>query len=146
MTCIATDGKSMAGDGMIHSDNIVVHRAFAKVLYLDDGRVCGMAGDTTDMALLLAWLNKGAPFDTIPKLQPDSVDALILSSDGTVQMVDDRCVLNFYAVPAAIGSGREVARGAMWMGASPVKAVECAAALCTNVGGAIVELTPKDRR
>ncbi len=43
MTCIATDGQTMAGDGLICQYDLVLSREAEKVFLLSDGRVVGMA-------------------------------------------------------------------------------------------------------
>lgn len=63
---------------------------------------------------------------------------MVLETDGTVTFFDDQMEAIFgYQVPTAIGSGCELAIGAMLMGADPKAAVEIAMSRDTRTGGEI---------
>lgn len=147
MTCIATDGLSMAGDGRVTSGSSLLADDFPKVRRLDDGAVAGMAGDLSDIVLAFDWLNRGAPFDVIPKFigkpgQDDGFEALVLHRDGRLFWFDTACVMVPYSPPWTIGCGAEIALTCLHLGLSPAAAVERAMHLNVKVGGVITDLRP----
>lgn len=152
MTVIVTDGKCVAGDGRVTSGSLLLADDFPKVRRLKDGSVAGMAGDLRDICLAFDWLDRGAPFDVIPKFsakadeKDDGFEALILRPDGRVEWFDQMCVFVPYSAPFAIGSGAEMALTAMACGLTPEEAVERAAHRNVKCGGRTVCLKPKRKR
>ncbi len=144
MTCVATDGVTMAGDGRISSDGLIVNEEFEKVWLAADGSIVGASGDQRNIGLARDWLDKGASFDVIPNLD-EAFEALVLRPDGRLEIFDCRCVFVPVVPPAAIGSGRECALTAMDLGCSPRQAVRQAARRIISVGGRIRELKLKDQ-
>lgn len=137
MTTIATDGKSMAGDGLVTSEGVVFGSKFIKVEKLPDGRIAGACGSAYFIGPFLSWLTNGGDF---PELD-DSFEALVLSLDGTCRSYDHKGRSIEEELPVASGSGRQLAIGAMLAGAGPAKAVEIAAARDLGTGGKIIEIT-----
>lgn len=140
MTTIATDGKALAGDGLITSNGTVFGSQFAKVTKLPDGRITGVAGSAFHVAPFVAWLEAGGD----PPELDEHFDALVLSPDGTCRSYDEKCRCILEEVPTAAGSGRELAIGAMLAGASPKQAVEIAAQRDVGTGGTIVSISLND--
>lgn len=138
MTCIATDGRSIAADGRMTSEaGEITHDRFLKLVSLPDGSVLGLAGTASDITALRAWARAGAPEQARPKLDPDS-EFLNLRPNGRIEWSDHRWRPVPQAAPAAIGSGGDIAIGAMLAGRSPRGAVKLAARRVTTVGGRIV--------
>lgn len=137
MTTIATDGKSMAGDGLVTSEGTVFGSKCVKVEQLPDGRIAGACGSAYFFGPFIAWLTNGGDF---PELD-DSFEGLVLSPDGTCRSYDDKGRSIEEELPVASGSGRQLAIGAMLAGASPAKAVEIAATRDLGTGGTIIEIT-----
>lgn len=152
MTVICTDGKAMAGDGRVTSGSCLVADDFPKVRRLKDGSVAGMSGDLRDIVLAFDWLDRGAPFDTIPKFsaKPDALDdgfeALVLHPDGRLFHFDQMCVMVPYSAPFAIGAGSDVALTCLHLGMTPEEAVERAAHQNVKVGGRTTCLKPTRKR
>lgn len=152
MTVICTDGRVMAGDGRVTAGSSLMADDFPKVRRLKDGSVAGMAGDLRDIVLAFDWLDRGAPFDTIPKFvgkpgeDDDGFEALVLRPDGTVEWFDQACVFVPYSPPYAIGCGSEVALTCLSLGMTPEEAVERAAHLNVKVGGQTTVLKPTRKR
>lgn len=121
MTTIATDGKSIAGDGAWHAcDNIVSHNA-RKVVRLDDGSLFGSSGDYQHRQKVIEWLNSGGKPPSVRdfaglRLMPNG--QIIYYGDGLEGLPID--------APAAVGSGDRFALGAMDAGANAKDAVRCA--------------------
>lgn len=144
MTCIATDGVTMAGDGRITSSGLIINEAFEKVWLAADGSIIGACGDQRNMGLARDWLDKGANFDVIPKLN-EEFEALVLRPDGRLEIFDCKCVFVPINPPAALGSGRESALTAMDLGLSPGQAVRQAMRRVSSVGGRVVEMKMERR-
>lgn len=131
---MAADGQSQTSAGMIQDTEKV------KVIRLDDGRLLGHTGYAYDIRPLAKWLNDGAKLEEVPKFNADCFGAILLELDGTLTSLghDGRACPS--ALPAAIGSGEEIAMGAMLAGASAKRAVEIACQLDMRSGGKITEL------
>jgi len=133
MTTIACDGKSMAGDGLAARETLITVLDAIKVTRLDDGRIVGTAGEKPDTRKFRAWLQEGG---TKPKLK--DLAALVLHPDGRLVYHTDSDIEGTpTGLPNAIGSGCEIAIGAMLAGLSPEKAVEIAATRDVYTGGTI---------
>lgn len=136
MTTIATDGTSMAADGLrLHGDTIVTTRA-EKIRRLSDGRIVGTSGDVSFGMIMIEWLEHGGDVPTFPS-GADCGTVLVLNTDGTASMYDSYGKEMPAELPAAIGSGMDLAIGAMEYGASPKEAVEIACRREVGSGGVI---------
>lgn len=144
MTTVATDGQSMAADGQVsdHCETIVDHKR-EKVRRLSDGRIVGAAGSAFDAVSWAAWLESGKEGDC--PIDSDLFVGLILNKDGTVLWVDHKGREVAATPPCAIGSGQDLALGAMDAGATPGEAVNIACKRDPGSGGRIkIEyLTPR---
>jgi hypothetical protein len=141
MTTIATDGKSMAGDGISQSCGTISRLASQKVWRLRDGTLLGSVGKAAWAKQYREWYEAGCEGDP-PESGDDSSAILLLKPDGQLLMVsgDDGIQLPV-ETPWAIGSGMDLAIGAMEAGAKPKKAVEIAARRDPNTGGKIRSFT-----
>lgn len=142
MTCIATDGKTMAGDGRALIGQLITTDSRDKLVRAKDGSIIGLAGDTTAAQLVREWFRKGEDLSTIPAVKPSDepgtpFEALILRPDGSVEFIDWNFTPVAHDVPAAIGSGREMAVGLMLAGKTPVEAVRLVAKRVASVGGRV---------
>lgn len=135
---MAADSRGTSGD--------IIRGKVRKLYQLADGRVVGIAGDVGYEPEFIAWLDDGAK----PENRPDfsgasSFSALVGSTEGFVVYGRElRCQVigaDFYA----IGSGNEIALGAMAMGASARRAVELACDFDVYTGGEINEITAQSR-
>lgn len=133
MTTIATDGKSMAGDGMSSRDSLITAVRSVKVERLSDGRIVGAAGDKPDCARFRKWLCDGGQ---APKFKDFA--ALVLHPDGSLVYHTESDISGTATeAPNAIGSGAEIAIGAMEAGATPEQAIQIAAKRNAWTGGLI---------
>lgn len=144
MTCIATDGRSMAADGRALIGELITTDERVKTLTTTDGSIVGVAGDATSGALVREWFEKGEDRACIPAVKPGEepgspFEALVLRPDGRVELFDWNFTPTLMALPAAIGSGREVAIGAMMAGKTPAEAVALVCQRVASVGGKITE-------
>lgn len=132
-------------DGIMASDSLVTQgdiRLGSTIKLHDLGDfVVGAAGSVSDIAAFILWLRDGSPEDKKPALTKDSdgFTALIYRrSTKTVHYADESYVLSpIYATEHAIGSGGEVARGALCMGATAREAVKAAIKHVVTCGGAV---------
>lgn len=137
MTTIATDGLTMVGDGQREHRGTITNRQAQKVRRLDDGSLLGTAGCVAFGDQVVEWLSKGGDK---PKLSGDEGFAsLLLRPDGKLFLVGHECEPSEIEAPYAIGSGMDLAIGAMMAGASPRRAVEIAAMCDPGTGGSITE-------
>jgi ATP-dependent protease HslVU (ClpYQ) peptidase subunit len=144
MTTVATDGLSMAGDGLRTFEGRRVSTGAIKVHHLPDGRVVGFAGSSSSIARILAWLKGEAEKPTIGDDEDDIAVALCLDASGLIEVIRTPHLTPIdLMAPAAIGSGADLAIGAMAKGASAREAVDIAGRFDTATGGAITELRPR---
>lgn len=137
MTTIATDGQTMAGDGLVTSGNVIFGSNIVKVFQLKDGRLAGICGSAYHAGPFCEWLNQGGE----PPELDDNFEALVLMADGSCRSYDHKGRWIAEELPTACGTGREFALAAMDLGASPEEAVEAAAKRDTCTGGKITVLS-----
>lgn len=142
MTTIATDGKSMAGDGLECEGNTITGRSVVKVERLPDGRIVGVSGRFTDAIAFRRWLTEGGA-----KPKVGEMGALVLCPDGTVLWYDKALEPLPSEIPAAVGCGMDHALTAMDAGCAPERAVELAALRDPRTGGniSVLYLEPDPR-
>lgn len=136
MTTIATDGRTMASDGRASRRGTIVSEVIEKVRKLDDGRILGVSGTLDDMEAAVRWFNEGGDK---PKI--DENTSLLLLTAAGASIYESNLLAQPCALPVAIGSGMDLAIGAMEAGRSPTEAVEIAARRDTDTGGTITELS-----
>jgi ATP-dependent protease HslVU (ClpYQ) peptidase subunit len=132
VTTIAYKDGVLACDSAWSEDSRIIG-LINKIRRFDTGVLYGGAGAADDRALLnllhkVTHPNDLPPYDTIWEIQ-NSVTAIVVFPDGRVFEVstgDDDCGVCPLDSPAAVGSGKWIAIGAMEAGASAVEAVEIA--------------------
>jgi ATP-dependent HslUV protease subunit HslV len=138
LTTIATDGKTMAADGLSRDQGgLVCSESVKKVRRLRDGRLFGLAGCPYDLDLIEKWLNEGGDF---PALHADAIDLIVLEKDGRAYSYGKSGGRSEQMLPAAGGSGVDIAIGAMEAGASPEEAVRISCKRHAGSGGEITVL------
>ncbi len=144
MTTIAYRDGVLAADQLATTPGGLRGAMVVKIRRITGGRValCGKFGAACAVA---DWLAKGREGD-IPKHDDNGV--IWIPDEGEATIIEQGCEEPLGEAPFhAWGSGREVAMGAMWMGATAVQAVEAAIALDTGSGGEITVLKgPYERR
>lgn len=137
MTCIAWDGKTLSADRA--STNCGYRRTVTKIFCVPGGLV-GFAGDEGIAMEMLEWFRAGRDPLTFPKSQQcdDPAGVIFISNDGVS--------LSYSKTPYpathidkfdAIGSGRDYALAAMYLGHDSRRAVEVACALDNGCGNGI---------
>lgn len=133
MTTIATDGKTIAADGLQTGGGHISSWNVNKLRRVGDD-IVGFCGAFDDAEEYFAWLRKP---ESAKPVVADSFCAIHLNRSG-VYITSGRYFHKIKVdVPYAIGSGDEYAIGAMLAGASPAVAVRIAAQRDTATGGKI---------
>lgn len=138
MTIVAWDGKTLAADkravfvGYGGGTVTKIHRW--------PGGLCAFAGDFDIGVQMVEWLRAGCDPDAFPKRQADENAAtfMVIANDGRVARYERTPVpLPFENKVHAMGSGRDYALAAMYLGHDARRAVEVACALDNCCGNGI---------
>ena len=142
MTTIAWKGRDLAADTMALS-GILRQYVPQKICRLPDGSLIGHAGGTETALIVIQWFRDGERQEVKPKFEGDEWPRIILlRSDGSCWEYEKHLVpMRIYEQFWAIGSGRELAIGAMAQGASARGAVEIAMRWDTGSGGEVEVLS-----
>ena len=136
MTCIAWDGKLLAADKLVISG--YKRASFTKIRRIGDALV-GFAGNTILTNAMFSWIEIGENPDKFPEAQRDKDNftaGMKITLDGQIYLYENAPIpwLNERKI-WAIGSGAEIAIGAMAAGASAEDAVKIACEWCYLTGG-----------
>lgn len=142
MTVIAWDGKILAADKQCGYGGM---RCTVTKIFRVGKLLVGGAGDFTLVLEMVDWVRRGRPVDSFPANQRSKDDwqaLMVIEPDGSIVTYERTPhPIRYEQKQFAIGSGREFAMGAMYMGANAVRAVEAAIALEVNCGIGIDTLT-----
>ncbi len=133
MTTIAWDGKTLAADRRVNFSGISDAQT-TKIVKTDKG-LCGAAGITSLCSAFKRWFEAGEEGEH-PSLKVDNEisTAVIIRPDGRMFLYDSYGWSEIYAKHYAMGSGWEIAIGAMKAGKTAEEAVLIAAKLDGNTG------------
>lgn len=123
MTTIICDGRFMIGDGYITSNGTMLSDNCIKVHELKDGRIIGFGGNTYNWKEVLDYYDGSRsewPYCS------DDFTALLMDTNGRVYSIDEKGRSWERPVPAAVGSGRSFALGALDAGADIESAMKAA--------------------
>lgn len=141
MTTVITDGKSMAADGLSHDRaGTVCQVECEKIRRLADGRIVGLAGTPFDLDAFCKWLEDGGD---MPQVEED-FDGLVLERDGQAYAYNRHGRRTHQLLPAGVGSGMDLAIGAVMAGATVEEAVAISIQRHTGSGGKIKVLHLND--
>jgi ATP-dependent protease HslVU (ClpYQ) peptidase subunit len=140
MTVIAFDGKTLAADRQATEGGL--RHITTKIKRINKGKFKGYlmagAGCTSQANQMMSWFELGAEPDAFPKYQDTedlSAQLLVISPAKEIFRFDFNPIPSvFYDEIYAMGSGRDVAMGAMVMGADAKQAVEVASEICAGCG------------
>lgn len=151
MTTIAYRDGIMAADTLISDEGSGLRRGYhQKIFRLDDGSIIGCCGSSAAIQRFKNWALAGADMANKPIFTVDhGFGCIWVRPDGTVSCWHSEMMEPQHTIPPAwgmaMGSGNEVAVGAMAAGADPMRAVEIAAMIDTGTGGSI-QVESLDRR
>lgn len=140
MTTIASDGMTIAADGLGVWGTEITDRAMRKIKIVN-GTIYAFTGSSAFKETSIAWHQDGCQGDP-PRVGDGSGDAqwslYVVRPEGMERFSS---VLgknsDVFPYPFAAGSGSEYAKTAMVLGKSPREAVEVAASLDVMTGGEI---------
>lgn len=139
MTTIATDGKTIAYDGQITVNSIVVETDFKKCRRITRGKYAGFyvahAGHMGYLPQIEEWIS--GTRKRLPSLCSDQNNTVLVGYTGAYVLHYPTSDFINTSLPLTMGSGWEIALGAIHAGASPERAVKIAAQLDTLTGGEI---------
>ena len=138
MTTIAYDGEILAADGRVSRGGVIVSETFKKIVKRD---CCGTevliasCGYARLSFLFIKWVENGMDLDEWEIEDPDEeYEGLVIAGEKVLSFSGDGLVMPFEA-PFSIGSGSELALGAMKAGKSAIGAVKIASETDIFTGG-----------
>ena len=142
MTVVAWDGTTLAADKMTSFGGL--HGTTTKVYRIRDMLVSG-CGMTALIQEMVQWVENGCIPEQFPPQQRDPkecVSLLVVRKGGLVHQYESTPYpLVLHNRQWAIGSGRDFAMAAMYLGKTAREAVEIASVLCNDCGNGVDELT-----
>lgn len=139
MTVIAWDGQCLAADKRTNFGGL--HATTTKVSRLLDGSLIAGCGPTALIIEMTLWIGNGADPATLPAAQRDEKDCasmLVIRPSGVIHQYETTphpiTIQNKFW---SIGSGRDYAMAAMFLGKSAVDAVGVASALDSTCGNGV---------
>lgn len=137
MTVIAFDGRTLAADKRA-TDHRGKTSTTTKIHRAPGGELLACVGDASVCAELLAWFVAGAEPVAFPQSARASVaDLYVFGPGGVLCYCAGPYPFTVECRHFAAGSGGDVAKGAMFMGADARKAVEAACSLRGDCGNGI---------
>lgn len=137
MTVIAWDGFSLAADK--RATNNGLHRTVTKIARLRDHLVA-VSGDYAKGNVLMKWFENGAIAADFPSFQqtPDWASLLVIDQSGQVMKYEQHHLpILFEDELYAMGSGRDYAMAALFLGKTAEEAVAVASVLDVDCGNGI---------
>ena len=136
MTTIAYKDGVLAADSACVCDGVYEGRVEKVVRSNALNAYIAVSGNLANQAIFQRWLESGARESEKPEL--DDFSAMVVRGDGAVTQYDKLLEeFRIYGEFFAIGSGRELAVGAMAAGATAVEAVEVACRFDTSSHGPV---------
>ena len=136
MTVIVWDGTSLAADRRSTRGGTVY---LVRKVHRVGNLLIGLTGGTDFASELLAWIERGRRVEDWPANQKHDDYAVALMIDGGRTFTYDRSPypVELFGPHIALGAGREVALGALWMGATAKQAVLAACDWCDSCGNGV---------
>jgi len=139
MTTVAFKGGVLAADTQITSGSEAVEGSISKLAKCENF-MGGGCGNLIDMCKFLSWVEEGADPKHFPKFT-DNFTGLLVGKGGKVCFVRSDGISRPVEAPFyAIGSGEEVAKGALVAGATAGEAVQAAIHIDLYSGGSVEAL------
>lgn len=140
MTTIAVSRSEMAADSRTaNEDGLIISDETQKIVRIG-GDIIGCEGDDDYITEFLTWYDG----DFSPQGRPEGIEhnqfaAVVLTAGGQLIKYFARCYPLVHSGPwLTLGSGQDIATGALAMGATPKQAVEIACRYNVWTGGPVV--------
>lgn len=137
MTTIATDGKTIAADGLRVWCGEIVQRNARKIIVKPGRAIYAFTGGMPYFGPAVAWWEAGGCIDAIPKDIDDFWTLLIIDKDGIGKVSQQHPYIEHFDPPICLGAGADLAQGVLLAGLPPQQAIEIVAARCNHTGGEI---------
>jgi ATP-dependent protease HslVU (ClpYQ) peptidase subunit len=137
MTTIAYRAGVLAADTQMIQGTSVIGQT-VKIVRRKDGVLCGGAGDLAWVQGFQRWFLEGEEGDPPPL--DDASKGLIIRPKKPIEMFEEFGAIEWTSPFVAIGSGKEFALGAMYVGATAEQAVRAAMVLDPFTGGKVMKL------
>ena len=138
MTTIACDGKELAGD-RLSVDNNGMPREVQKIFKIKKGKykncIIGGSGGYEDLLKAVEWFECGGEKPSLKDF-----NAILLTKSGMYRMENGLILDKIFEGMHAIGSGRDFAIAAMYLGNSAQRSVEIASKFNVYTGSKIDSL------
>lgn len=142
MTIIVWDGKTLAADKQATNSDLV--RKVTKIRRIR-GHLVGVSGDWDRAQEIFDWFERGAEHEKLPAFQKadDFIGLLVITPDKRIFKYERSHVPMDFSEEDwfCMGSGRDYAYGALYMGANAASAVMAASAFSTSCGEGVDTLT-----
>lgn len=146
MSVIAWDGKTLAADKRASIGNLI--RTTTKIFRHGGEALVGYAGNADAGEEVLEWFRSGGDPDKFPASQRDKDDwdgLMVVWRNGTIWKYERTPYpIRFEPQHFAIGSGRDFALAAMYLGRSAQQAAELASVFDSSCGNGVDALTHMD--
>lgn len=138
MTTIATNGKVIAGDGIVLTSWGLVTARGLKKIHVRNGNIFAFAGAAALIDPLIQWHHDGCDVKALPPCDHDGGWSMVVcDADGVHLYTSKAPFRDVLELPFALGTGGDYAMGAMLAGATPEEAVHIACKLDNGSGGEI---------
>lgn len=138
MTVIVWDGKTLAADKRCSYGGM--NCTVTKITRIG-ALLVGGSGDVPYIQAMFDWVRRGRSVDDFPadqRTKDDWQPIIVVEPDGRAMMYERTPYpVRYDDIQMVIGSGREYARAALYMGATAAEAVAVASALDVNCGNGI---------
>lgn len=140
MTTVAFDGKTLAADTCMTVDG-KKYRYSGKIKRLANGCLVGFAGTVSSGQALMEWLEAADPKKKLELTEDEDAEVLLISPAGDVMFCDRNGGMIWTDdKQAAIGTGGDLAFGALLAGATACEAVKLAIERDPNSGFEVISL------
>jgi hypothetical protein len=146
MTTIATDGRTIAADGLRRTGWGCKMDMTVEKIHVRYGRIYALAGSYALVTPAIEWHHKGADPHDLPRCEKDDGWSLmVLERDGSIATYNNQAPYpEKQSFPFIMGSGCDYALGAMDHGATPEEAVRIACRRDESTGGEIQVIDIKE--
>lgn len=134
MSVIVWDGVTLASDSDMNDGQVKV--PFEKI-WREGQRLCGVVGPVSDCLKLRAWVKEGSIPDKYPTISPDAYLVIVYPNGELTRFTASGIPIATFHKRLALGTGRDFAYGAMFMGASAEDAVRAAIKYSASCSGEV---------